>query len=59
MSTDSLALISLALFEGLALLRLVDPSAVTDETLDRTLQFMYAVTYPEGGRGDADDDRSG
>ena len=36
-----LAEISLALFSGLGIDRLVDPSAVTDETLDTTLAFLY------------------
>ena len=36
-----LAEISLALFSGLGIDRLVDPSAVTDETLDTTLSFLY------------------
>jgi AcrR family transcriptional regulator len=36
-----LAEISLALFGGLGIDRLVNPSAVTDETLDTTLSFLY------------------
>ena len=36
-----LAEISLALFEGLAHYRMIDPTAVTDETLDTVLQFLY------------------
>ena len=54
MPTEALAKISLALFEGLNLLRLVDPSAVTDETLEHALEFMYSVTYPGGERDDPD-----
>jgi AcrR family transcriptional regulator len=59
MPTESLAVLSLALFEGLAMLRLVDPSAVTDETLDQALELMYAVTYPEGGPPASEHDGSG
>jgi AcrR family transcriptional regulator len=36
-----LAEISLALFNGLSIDRLVNPSAVTDQTLDTTLSFLY------------------
>ena len=36
-----LAEISLALFNGLTIDRLINPSAVTDETLDTTLSFLY------------------
>jgi len=36
-----LAEISLALFSGLGIDRLITPSAVTDETLDTTLSFLY------------------
>jgi AcrR family transcriptional regulator len=36
-----LAEISLALFNGLGFDRLVNPSAVTDQTLDTTLSFLY------------------
>jgi len=57
--TDAMAKISLALFEGLNLLRLVDPSAVTDETLGQALEFMYAATYPAGDRDDPDRRGSG
>jgi AcrR family transcriptional regulator len=39
--TGDLAEISLALFNGLGLDRLVNPSAVTDEMLDTTLTFLY------------------
>ena len=48
MATDAMAVISLALFEGLTQLRLIDPSAVTDEILDQAIEFMYAATYPGG-----------
>jgi hypothetical protein len=36
-----LAEISLALFSGLGIDRLITPAAVTDETLDTTLSFLY------------------
>jgi AcrR family transcriptional regulator len=36
-----LAEISLALFEGLGHHRLIDPTSVTDETLDTVLDFLY------------------
>jgi len=39
--TSDLAEISLALFNGLGLDRLVNPSAVTDQMLDSTLAFLY------------------
>jgi AcrR family transcriptional regulator len=39
--TRDLAEISLALFNGLGIDRLVNPSAVTDEMLDTTLTFLY------------------
>jgi AcrR family transcriptional regulator len=39
--TRDLAEISLALFNGLGIDRLVNPSAVTDETLDTILTFLY------------------
>jgi AcrR family transcriptional regulator len=39
--TAHLAEISLALFSGLGIDRLVDPGAVTDETLDTVLSFLY------------------
>ena len=39
--TSDLAEISVALFNGLGLDRLVNPSAVTEEMLDTTLAFLY------------------
>jgi AcrR family transcriptional regulator len=39
--TDHLAEISRALFNGLGIERLVNPSAVTDDMLDTTLTFLY------------------
>jgi AcrR family transcriptional regulator len=39
--TRDLAAISLALFNGFGIDRIVDPSAVTDQTLDTTLSFLY------------------
>jgi AcrR family transcriptional regulator len=39
--TRDLAEISLALFNGLGIDRLVNPSAVTDEMLDTTITFLY------------------
>ena len=42
-STRELALISLALFGGLGIERLVDPDAVTEHTLDTTLSLLYDV----------------
>jgi len=39
--TSDLAEIFLALFNGLAMDRLVNPAIVTDETLDTTLAFLY------------------
>jgi AcrR family transcriptional regulator len=38
---DHLAEISLALFNGLAIDRMIDPASVTDETLDTVLSFLY------------------
>lgn len=40
-STEDVAEISLALFGGLGLDRLVDPTAVTEGTLDTTLALLY------------------
>jgi AcrR family transcriptional regulator len=40
-STRELAEISLALFAGLGIDRLVDPGVVTEQTLDTTLAFLY------------------
>jgi AcrR family transcriptional regulator len=40
-ATRQLAEILLALFGGFGIDRLVDPDAVTDETLDTTLSFLY------------------
>jgi AcrR family transcriptional regulator len=39
--TSDLAEIALALFNGLGIDRLVNPTAVTDEMLDTTLSFLY------------------
>jgi AcrR family transcriptional regulator len=39
--TRDLAMISLALFSGLGMARLVDPTAVDEQTLDTTLSFLY------------------
>jgi AcrR family transcriptional regulator len=39
--TADLAEISLALFNGLGIDRIVNPSAITDEMLDTTLSFLY------------------
>jgi hypothetical protein len=39
--TADLAEIALALFNGLGIDRLVNPTAVTDEMLDTTLSFLY------------------
>jgi AcrR family transcriptional regulator len=39
--TAHLAEISLALFNGLGIDRLVDPESVTDETIDTVLSFLY------------------
>src|SRR5713226_6845485 len=39
--TSALAEISLALFNGLGIDRLVNPTGVTDEMLDTTLSFLY------------------
>jgi AcrR family transcriptional regulator len=39
--TEHLARISLALFNGLGIARLVDPSAVDDAELDTVLSFLY------------------
>ncbi len=41
--TRDLAEISLALFNGLGIDRLVNPSVVTDQTLDTTLSFLYGA----------------
>jgi AcrR family transcriptional regulator len=46
--TRDLAEISLALFNGLGMNRLVNPSAMTDELLDTTLAFLYAAMGVEG-----------
>jgi AcrR family transcriptional regulator len=40
-ATEEIAEISLALFGGLGLDRLVDPAAVTERTLDTTLALLY------------------
>jgi AcrR family transcriptional regulator len=49
--TRDLAEISLALISGLAIDRLVNPSVVTDQTLDTTLSFLYGAMGVEGGGG--------
>jgi AcrR family transcriptional regulator len=46
--TRELAEISLALINGLALDRLLDPASVTDQTLDTTLEFLYAAMGVDG-----------
>jgi AcrR family transcriptional regulator len=38
---EQVAMISQAIFEGLGVLRLIDPSAVTDETMNTVLGFLY------------------
>ena len=52
--TRELAEISLALFNGLGLDRLVNPSGVTDETLDTTLSFLYAAMGVDGAHESLD-----
>jgi AcrR family transcriptional regulator len=47
--TRDLAEISLALFNGLGIVRLANPSAVTDEVLDTTLTFLYDAMGVGGG----------
>jgi AcrR family transcriptional regulator len=47
--TRDLAEISLALFNGLGIDRLVNPSAVTDEMLDTTITFLYDAMGVNGG----------
>jgi hypothetical protein len=51
--SSDLAEISLALFNGLGIDRLVNPSAVTDQMLDTTLAFLYDAM----GVHDSADDR--
>jgi AcrR family transcriptional regulator len=46
--TRDLAEISLALFNGLGIVRLADPSAVTDQMLDTTLTFLYDAMGVDG-----------
>ena len=46
--TRDLAEISLALISGLAIDRLVNPSVVTDQTLDTTLSFLYGAMGVDG-----------
>ncbi|HYU40119.1 MAG TPA: TetR/AcrR family transcriptional regulator [Acidimicrobiia bacterium] len=46
--TRDLAEISLALFNGLGIVRLANPSAVTDEMLDTTLTFLYDAMGVDG-----------
>jgi AcrR family transcriptional regulator len=56
LAVPALALISTALFEGLSIERLIDPFAVTRETLDTALEFMYAALgVPDGLEGSFDD----
>ena len=46
---EILALISLALFDGLDIARMVDPEAVSDETQHEVLAFLYdTIGVPEG-----------
>jgi AcrR family transcriptional regulator len=47
-ATRDLAEISLALFNGLGIVRLADPSAVTDQMLDTTLTFLYDAMGVDG-----------
>jgi AcrR family transcriptional regulator len=47
--TSDLAEISLALFNGLGVDRLVNPSAVTEQMLDTTLAFLYDAMGVEDG----------
>jgi AcrR family transcriptional regulator len=47
--TADLAEIALALFNGLGIDRVVDPSAVTDQTLDTTLSFLYDAMGVDAG----------
>ncbi|MGH9230468.1 MAG: TetR/AcrR family transcriptional regulator [Acidimicrobiales bacterium] len=50
--TRQLAEISLAVFEGLSVHRLLDPHAVTDETLAATLSVLYDLMgVRDGGEG--------
>jgi AcrR family transcriptional regulator len=49
--TADLAEISRALFNGLGIDRLIDPEAVTDETLDTTLTFLYESMSVDDGAG--------
>jgi AcrR family transcriptional regulator len=46
--TRDLAEISLALFNGLGIVRLANPSAVTDEMLDTTLTFLWDAMGVDG-----------
>ena len=47
-ATRELAEISLALFNGLGMARLVDPGSVTNDTLDVALELMYeSMGVPE------------
>jgi AcrR family transcriptional regulator len=45
--TRDLTTIALALFNGLGIDHIVDPEAVTEETLDTTLAFMYSTIGPD------------
>jgi AcrR family transcriptional regulator len=48
-ATRELAEISLAVFEGLSVHRMLDPASVTDETLDTTLAVLYDLMgVPDG-----------
>jgi len=48
--TRDLAEIGLALFNGLGIDRLVDPSAITDDMLDTTLSFLFDAMGVEQSR---------
>jgi hypothetical protein len=38
---DQVALLSQSIFDGLGIARLVDPSSVSDDTMDTVLGFLY------------------
>jgi AcrR family transcriptional regulator len=50
-ATEDVAEFSLALFGGFGLDRLVDPSSVTDRTLDTTLELLYDALLGEHDSG--------
>jgi AcrR family transcriptional regulator len=52
--TRALAEFSRAVFNGLAMTRLVDPDAITEETIDTTLQMLYESM---GAKDDDDETR--